>query len=366
MIGWIVALFFIVLLTCTFVTSNNKILNTIVLIVMWILIAFGSDTADYGIYHRRFYSPESESLEPLFYILIKFLNFFGFDLPFFVFFIGTMYIVALYKIIKDWHFNMFSGYVLSMYCIYPFCIDISQLRNTLGLIPILIGFRYLNNNLKSKTKKNEIIFFVCVIISTLIHYAGIFFILLLLAKKIDIKKSVMVTSIIVIAISTLTNFENILLVITSKFGVGFYRKVWTVMNNVIMQDKNTINGTKKMVLLTFVLIMFILVKEYRKTFDVYIEYIIKVNILVMIILPMLDYSVDLFRIQRDLLIFTYIAFAKCLNSQSDNFRKLSVKTFIFKIYSLIVPFTGLYLNILRSGLFDGVIVPIFESNLLFK
>ncbi len=368
MISYIIALEFIIIIVCSFVVSNNKFINGVLVFSMWILMAFSSETADFAIYNRRFYYPSTEALEPLFFLLTQLFRKMGLNLNFFIAFVMTMYVYELYRYLKLKAFEPFLGFILVMYCIYPFCMDICQIRNTLGFIPILIGVRYLESEEDRKKQKlsKEAIFIVCLLISTLFHYGGIFYIILFIAKKINIKKSIIITVIADIVFLTIHNFEDLILLIASKLGDVPYRKIWTLMNNTVMHNRHTIEGTQRMMIFTFLLIMFFLILAYKKRKDKYIEYVIKINILVMMTVPLLEYAVDIFRIQRYLLVFTYAALTLCLYPKRDSIRKIKMNVILAKISWMLVPASGLYLNVIASDIFQYVVVPIFSSNLLFK
>ena len=367
--GYLILIIFLSALFIGFFYSKNKALNVAIIFLMWILMAFSSKTADFNIYTRRLENPDSESLEPLFYAFVKILNKLGIGIQGFIFIIGTIYIVVIYKLlIKNRFVARRAGYILALYCIYPFCIDISQLRNTLGFVPILYYFSKTikDQNTIYKNESNDDLFLaICILISTLIHYSGIFYIVLLVAKKIKIKKTVLVTVIFLGVASLIGNFSVYLLNFSKYFGENLYNKVWTVFNNSILQQQDTIVGTMRMMIVTFVIVMLFLLIEYKKNKDPYIEYAIKVNILLLNIIPLVAYAVDLFRVQRCLLILSYIVFSRYITSKSEDLSRLNIRVLLYKFGTLVVPLFGLYVNIIRSDVVEGVILPLIKSNLLF-
>jgi hypothetical protein len=286
--------------------------------------------------------------------------------------VATVYFFALSKFIsKEPNMRKSAGFALCLYFIYPLCMDITQIRSTMAFIPILFGFHYLNKD----NLKNDLKFIFCVFLSMLIHFSGAFFIILLIAKKLTIKQSIGVSAICMIFISSLNNMQDLFLVIADKFGM--YNKVWTVLNNDIMHNEGTISGTKKMMVVTFLIIivfsLFLLKNLKNRNLNFlknkdkdYVKYLIKINCLVMVTLPIVNYATDIFRIQRSLLIFAYIGVCLYINNKKDYLEHYDFRLIIYKICSLIIPLTGFYINIIRSEIFDTTIIPVFGNNWLFN
>lgn len=355
----------VILFILALIKSNNKIWTICFLLLMWIMFAFSSNTADYKIYYRRFYYNYKESTEPLFNGLVFVCRWLGLNLNGFIVLMATIYIAVLGYFLLSRKNNITSaGFVLAMYFIYPFCMDVSQLRSTIGFILILIGIHFL----KSDKKSDDIKFFICVLISTFIHYSGIFYVLLWIAKKINIRKCIIVTVVMTVVVVFASGLSDFMLKIAGY--VGAYHKVWTVLNNSVMQQSGTIIGTQRMMVLTFVLIIFfVCFAKKRTTSETDIaayDYLLKVNVLVMITLPLISYSVDLFRIQRYLLIITYTILANYIRKHSEDLNRYSLSAILYKFCCFFIPVIGLYLNIIRSGIFEKVILCLYKYNLLLE
>ncbi|MEQ6996726.1 EpsG family protein [Enterococcus casseliflavus] len=352
----------VLFLVFAFYKSSNLFFSGALIFIMWILFAFSSKTADHLIYERRYYNNSIESTEPLFNLLVNLSNKCGLSLQTFIFLMATIFIIVLYWFLSDVNLSIIhKGFVISLYFIYPFSMDLIQLRNTMSFIPILIGIKFLVAN----KKQSDVMFFFFLTLSVFLHYSGVFYIFLWIVKKINLKQTILVTSITILLISTLSNFKEILIYLASKIGAG--SKITTVLSNAIMQQDDTINGTKYMMIITFIISILLLIYVYKKTLNHFVLYVIKLNILLLTIVPLLDYAVDLFRIQRYLLILVYVSLSYYLVKNSDNiYSKYSAKMLLFKIITLLVPICGLYINIVHSGIFTIVFEPIFKNNILFK
>ena len=140
--------------------KDNKYVFVFGLIFMWVLFGWSYGNADYPIYLGRFYNYSntiSEITEPLFTNLMSIFNLLKFNYQEFLIIISaiilTIYGIFINKMTKNINF------VLLLYFIFPFSMDVVQLRYTIATTIIIIGFYYLIK--KDKKERNYKIFNLC-------------------------------------------------------------------------------------------------------------------------------------------------------------------------------------------------------------
>lgn len=335
--------------------------SLLLLFIIWVLFAFSSGNADFTVYERRFYNPNSEALEPLFEGAEALVRSLGGDYRTFLILCATLYIGGLYYCVRVVGRNNFLPLVL--YSIFPLCIDIVQVRSTLAFLPIMLGSKFIFSN----SRTSDLKYILCVAISTLIHSSGVFYIILLIAKKLSYRSTIIFTTVSSVIFSFLKNKPDLLISISSIFGVS--DRVAVILDYSTWLDPGVALGTQRLIVLTIILsaLVIILTKRVvgidgRNLCDV----MARVIILEFIFVPLTLLSVDIFRIQRYLLIFIYCISASQLNFNDLLRRQTRKKAFLVYISLFSFAFFNLYLQIVRPGLIETVVYPLINSNVLFS
>ncbi|OMF21227.1 EpsG family protein [Paenibacillus sp. FSL H8-0259] len=343
--------------------KKSKILFVVLFSFMWMLFGWNTWNADYYGYQQTYYSIGSynifyeyfEQFEIGYRYFSRFLFSLGVDYDTFLIvysLIGLLLIGS--TIIK---FTSKPGYVLALYFIYPFLMDIVQIRNFMAMALIIYGVRYLFSS--KKVDLIKYVFFVFLAAS--FQSAGLFYLILLFAKMKSVKKLVnwvtLITAFLVFMLflmksgysvpflGSVSYFSTKTSIITRigyffYFIIGFqlvrfsYEKI---KDNIHEKELNNLSTQKDHTII--------------KMADV----IYKVNIIILSVYPLLFFSVDFIRLYRNILPISYILFSIAV-SQSRN-KKMT----IFKIVTIVFVFFSEWLfAYYMSG--SDVFYPIFEQN----
>ena len=179
--------------------------------------------------------------------------------------------------------------------------------------------------------KSTIKFIVCVLLATTLHTTSIVYVLLVVAKYFNISKIRKITAGLMFSIYIIQQVFSFWLQIL--FGEQRYIEKFAI--------KNTISETLFMIVWQLsLLISIILIKRKKnKSFlynsnanNRYDELVIKVNVLMLIIMPLyyLDFSVE--RLVRNLLVINFIYFAEFLKAidkeNKNNFSRIETSIFL--------------------------------------
>lgn len=174
-------MYFVLILILMLILPATKFLNyyrlrIVPIILVGLFIMFNRGNNDYQAYYDMFYFPGMYA-EPGYSFLIKIIKMLGgTDHTYVLIVLGLFWIITFYRYSK--YTNMFN-FVLLLYVIFPFVLDITQIRNTFLMLFVL-------NAILSFHKGKKIWAFVLLGIGSTFHSFGLFFIvlfLLLLFKK---------------------------------------------------------------------------------------------------------------------------------------------------------------------------------------
>ena len=369
-----IAFIFSMILVIAFLFPKDKKVTVIILLAMWIMFGWSSNNADYEIYVNRYYNYENmtSQTEPLFSLLMKLFNYLNFSYEQFLIFISfiilNLIIIVLKKNTK--HVNI----VLFLYLIFPFCFDVVMLRYTLGTTIIISGIKYLLSDKKSDFWK----YCIYVLIAALFHFSFIIMIVFGLVKFLNRKQIIrllMITFLFSIIFSSLLDYAIPLLTNINFMNIGNKINIVLTFANQSYDSYRTFTYIAKVLIIN--IFAFILINEIKKdTINrnnteilTLVDTISNLNLLLLIILPLLIYSADIFRIQLTMYWINYLLVAKYFDSQKlyinneflGKVRKKSIKILMFAI---IYAFVGLFLWILKTPNINSVWYPLFLKNKL--
>lgn len=372
----------ILLITVSFLLPKNKYVFLGIAIFLWILFGWSNNNADTATYLARYnqYQTYSSLTEPLFTFIVKIFNLIGFSYQQFLITVAFIYVSVLYFVVN--RYSNQGAVVLALYLIFPFCIDIVQVRNTMAFTFILWGFQYLIN----KDKFSDIKYIICVALASSIHLSTIAYLGLLIAKRCSIKKTIIITTIITIILSLAGNLHDILINLASKF-VGSDRAI-SILSRASRYNSYNIMISKMLIFfITFMIVLYFgkkisinkknqecKVKRRNKKLIEFdrrelIDLVIKINILSLLLIPLIPFSIDLYRIQRYMAIFIYIACTQffavkfSFDKISIIFNKRQTKVLIIFIIIIII---NLYLQLFLTNDKNTCFFPMFENNILIK
>ncbi len=370
-----IALFFMVLLALFF--PKNKIVFLGIFIFMWILYGWSSENADYYIYMNRFNNFESLTMqtEPIFTFLMKFFNNLGFTYNQFLIFDSLIYIIIISIFVCK--MTKYSNIVLALYMIFPFCFDIVMVRYSLGAAIVILGSRYLF----SENKKDIFKYLICVLIGTLIHYSLILSIIFIIPKFIK-RKNLIILVIIANFISLFFNkfIANIAFIFKNIKFLNIGNKVSIVLNfasSTYNSRTYTMYSLKMLILVIIALIVMYLIENYMKKFEntekivESVKFIQSVNVCILLLIPLLSFTADVFRLQITISLINYVFVGKYYDFEYQmiiekkmNYTKgkITKAKVLITCCMLLYAISGLYLWILRTPNIHTVWLPFIRNN----
>ena len=301
--------------------------------------------------------------EPLWNMLMYLFNFLNLEYPSFLIFVATIYMFSIYLLLRVFSTRRNSVPILILFMIFPFCIEIVQVRNSLGFAFVNIGLYFL---LRGDDKLDIWRFVIFVLIGTWIHSAMIIYLVFVLLKwsKFNVKKiSTWLVSFIIVGFLSFLLFNGPL--------YSFLKSLNIEKINVVLSLSETRTVAQKVsqvmrVGVYFVMMMALLFYVYKNTEDKNKKFIldlIGLNLIVLIIIPIMAFSIDFYRLQRNLTLINLIG----LFMMSK--KRFTKKDWILSIgyYIGVVAFIGInfYLQIWRTKDIYGTMIPMIRENIIF-
>lgn len=216
----------LLLLVCSIFANKSRNLYVIQVVYMWLVASFNTDNPDYfhywnGYTHIKGYAGNIS--EPLYWAVAKFTHAIGLDFQGFRCVVFAIALLALSYAI--WKLTNKPNLLLGIYFIYPFTVDVVQMRgmvaNAFVMVAILLLITY-----KEKAKgKYLLMSFAMVVLATGFHYsaASAAIIYLALVSKKNIEKAII--------------YCGIALVAVAGVFVAFYSKIMSAVLGAGVVDK---------------------------------------------------------------------------------------------------------------------------------
>lgn len=373
----LVSYIIIVLLNLKF--QKSRILYAIDFFFMWLLMGWSYNVADYPTYLLRYTHPEIYgTLEPLYVILQNGGNLLGLDYNTFLACMAFVFLLIRYILVKL--MSMRPNYVVGLYLLFPFVMDITQIRMFYATTIVLLGIFVLVKNYKC----SDILYAFIVVLATMIHAACIVYLLVLFAKHVKdfntsnyLKGCILACVVFYILLPTNILYDSLAYIsgifgfetkfIETVFATGqaykFTHKItymleimlfFCVMNLIFrraIRSQSAICDTEK-------------IESIRKYKDLEMLYFCtKVNCSLLIILPLAWFSGDIYRIQHGIVMFFYIVISNLDNFRSAKRGKIKINQLFLS--GFIVVFMLLFL-IGEPSLRENVFLPVFFENGLFR
>ncbi len=361
----------IFLVSICFIKRKSKIILFITTGWLWILYGWSNSTADFSIYQNRYYLYESRSsyTEVLYTLLVKISNNIGLDFRFFLILSSLIAITLIAKTAYDLAENY--NLVLGLYIIFPFVMDVTAIRYFLASSVIIWGFHYLVNN-KDEQIKNSFKWCICVIIASGIHIACIFFSILVLAKFMSTKKIISIVVISIIVMSIVLN-STVLFKLVSLFSAD---KAAIVFASQVNTTRVRLNYLRVILILLEFIVANVLITKRQNQFlfidnnKLKLKYgnkdisslLIKCNILSLLVLPLITYVVDFYRILLTVSFLNYIYFTLFFFKYKKGI--VNISQLIFNVLLIGFVIINLYFLVLKSDNVNTVFWPVFNNNIL--
>lgn len=368
LIGYII----IILLNLTF--RKSKILYVIDFIYMWILMGWSYNVADYDVYFTRYTYPEIYgTLEPLYVAIQNIGKIMGLSYNSFLAYMSFIFLLVRMILIRS--MSIRPNYVIGLYLLFPFIMDITQIRMFYATTIVLLGIFVLMKNYRY----SNIFFVIIIIIASMMHSACIIYLLVLVAKNVKefntkkyLKTCIFGCVILYIMLPTGVLYD-VLTVISGAFGFG--RKFIETVFVTSQAYKITYKITYMVEILLFFCLMNSIFKRIMKNNSIsYIEktkdnkkvsnleftqFCAKVNDSLLIVLPLAWFSGDIYRVQHGMTILFYIAFSNFEGFRSSNRGKIKLNQVL--VTGFVIIFMLLFLLGI-SSLRETVFIPVFFEN----
>lgn len=179
--------------------KNAKFIAFILLMFMWILFWSNTTNPDYYNYLRHYNSIQAGSQifdgsgqEFGYRALMKIAANIGFSFETFLLIVSGLSFALIHSTVKKFSKNY--NYVYSLYFIFPFFLDVVQIRNFIAMAIFIFSVRYLlDDSIKSKVK-----YIFLILIASTIHYTALLYLPMLLIKT--NRKNYLIRSVVLFAI----------------------------------------------------------------------------------------------------------------------------------------------------------------------
>lgn len=360
-------IFSIILVFWNIIKKNTKIGFYVLLIWMWILFSFNTNSADYDMYKGyyelgRAYSSHYEGIEILYKVSNNIGAFLNLTFQQFKMVYSAIALTLLAISIKRLTSNF--SFALGCYFIFPFLLDVVQIRHFMASIIILFAITVLKDN----DKKSYVKYYVLNFIAIGFHNISMFFLILPLLKYISIKKlsiSVVLINVFEILLIIFGGLELIASNFLSeqKYQAYFLSGRW--------QNNFSVMIMYAIIQFICTVLFLIVAKRYWNNIRKYdesindkfseitsyrYELILKLNIFSMIVFPFYYYLMELTRIFRVILPMNWCIAANSLSVKST-YNNLYLK--LFTIFVIFILFIFLILNM---GIFEKTVISIMRYN----
>lgn len=365
---------YLILIGLSAIMPKSRKLFYSMLVFLWFVAAFCTDHADYKTYLLRYniYLSLSSMTETGFNLIMYLFHKMSFDFQGFLcvsyaFTIGTV----------GWFIKKYSpncALCMALYSIFPFCIDAVQLRNTIAFCVCLIGMNYLMNyNDRSKGRKT-VVYIIAVIVASFIHFSSIAFLIILISYYFDVMKTCVITGIATIFLMFFGNAD-----LLNKIATLFVstEKVDSVLGRIMRYDVHNIHAIQFAMLVTTIIIFPIFYITYRNNkleikygsssrFAIHtretMNFSVKTQIVSLVILPIVYFALDVYRVHRYILILGYIGISLY---GVTNSRHRFVNQKAYNMFLVLSAWVIFYLQIYRLNNFESTFLALFTNNKFF-
>lgn len=346
------------LFSISLIKSKSKLLADTFLIFLAIVSIFNDTVADISIYETRYYMYESlASISEIGFTYIEHICH-AVKLSFFQF---RALIIIIFLINVRWFVFKYSSYpsfVIALYSLFSYCIDVVQLRNSLAMIFIIHAMDVL---IGSKDRFWILKYFTLVMVATTIHFTSIFYLLLVVARFVNITKvSIIILSSYVSSV-LLFSRQNILIKLMSFFisedriyiVLDFASRYY--FSRIVNYQLGVVFCTVLIVLYLSLVIKRTTLRNKEAKMDFYV--LRNIELLSLYILPLMFLSIDIYRIPRNLLWISYVAWLPSVVSLKHS--SLIFEEHLNKVLMLAIVVSLFVLQIYGMGNLDSTFGSLF-------
>lgn len=330
----------------TFIGKNIKYLVFFMISLMWILFWGSTNNADSSNYLLLYENVSETGMgwinsEVGFVGLIRIAVFFGLEYSQFLMVISFISLSLIYITVQ--RYTQKLKYVWSLYFIYPFLLDVVQVRHFLAMSIMVYSINFL---LKGKNVR----YTIGILIAFSIQFATVMFLPFIFIYKMKIKNIWIITIASIILGIFLVKSNYIL------YLIGFIVSIDKI--NMYFENKASFGFLLQWIIqIMFMLPIYIIYVKVQS--ERFVELVYKLNIYLLMMFPIYMINLNSSRIFRMILILNYIVYA-------IGFLKLNGKIrYALFIYVMFLVVGEFGLDILFSTS-DIVLYPIFQKNIILN
>ncbi|RWZ42787.1 EpsG family protein [Lactiplantibacillus plantarum] len=337
----------------------NRIYTLVILTLEWLIIGFSYQNNDFDTYQLMYNTVNNlgihtyTGLEIGQRFLYKLGGDFGLTYYQFVGFYTLVAIVILWAGLRKITNNV--GLTLTIYFIFPFIYDVTQVRNFFALCLMVFAFHFLLND---GFKRSILPYCSIILLAGLIHSISFFYIIFLLTKIKKIRSIYWITILLaLIAAITFKLFNSLsYALIVNKLATYSNVDATPFSYKILYAIIFLIN----ILILYFVYQLSLNGKDLKLQNNLLTIY--KASILLIICYPVVSIDEVFFRIFRDFLILTYAAVTLILSEKSYKLTLEKISVFCFTVFFALV---NSYVWLFADGKYNSLVLPIFKYNFIF-
>lgn len=347
----------IVLILLGFVFKKSKTITAVQILYAALMLAYNNGNPDQWSYFNKFVlineSFKNVSDGNLIFNLLLYIFgvFHHYNVA--VLFMAGLSFFLMYKGIL--FYTDLTALVVSFYLLSPFIIDGTQLKNFIAMAVWIYFSKYLYMaSIREKCSRNLLFYIIGVMIATGIHFSFLFmfaYLIIIYINQFNLKNFIFFLSIFGCVCWALNNV-SVLLDLISDRNISVLRLILKKIDDYAI-NYNAISTTtrNKITIYFFIIIMLILFlsrifikysKNYHEKIKI-LKFVEKITLVSTLLFPLMTFSKEIYRMQRDLFVIYYILIAKLIDGAVFNIqtRKIIVKRIVPYIFGLIL--SGLYL-----------------------
>ena len=352
----------ILLIMVCFILKRSDFFGGLLLVWLWILFGWSYGNADYANYLYKYSHIDSlgNNFEILDVGVTKLSNLVGLDYKHFLILFSAIFIIAIFYFTKknteNWCF------VIALYTISPFMLDVVQIRNSMALIFIWLGLDALINY---KRKIDLVRFVSCVIVASMFHSASIIFLLILFPFFLERHDVIVVTSIIITVGILATRFlGNILFHISTFLNMSERYSMYAYQGV-------EINARKVLIIITLFITFEIGIliirnsQELSRNADLnFTNFVEKMNIIMLVVIPITSILPDAYRMMESLMLVNFILLGRAMDTMHSKY-VLSINEGRLRLCGAVTAMLNITILVFSSVNINTVFYPLIYHNLLF-
>ena len=371
------AVSYFILLSISFFKRKSYILYFVCIVFLWLIASFTTGNADEQIYQSRYdeYQLWEDNTEYLYMALIKTCNALG--LTYQAFKCVSAFIVLTLISCTILRFAACPILTLLLYAVYPFPIDVAQMRNCLATSVFIFGMGFLLDDVQNGDNqgrfltKNDILYCLCIFIATMVHTAAFFWIIILVAKKLNTKWAAIFTFVFCLLFSAIMT-PRFISGLSGLFGSNDRINAYTTAAYDLTRDLHLPLALLRVAIffITSLAVLLITNLSSMKMTGVqkkeYIFYF-KITILTLCILPItINYTPEIYRMQTVLSLIFYMIILNIISGETINSTNDAILRFIIPLLLLVFGVVNAFLLYIFGDNLETVFIPIFENNTFFN